>query len=76
MMIIALSTSSRRIHLLSVKSLVIYMEGDTSLRRTIDSLAQKKYDDKRKLLVSFDLEMIDLRHVSSSISSVQAPTLI
>ena len=28
-----------------------YTEGDTSLRRTIDSLAQTKYDDKRKLLV-------------------------
>jgi chitin synthase len=28
-----------------------YTEGDTSLRRTIDSLAQLKYDDKRKLLV-------------------------
>ncbi|KAJ3510325.1 hypothetical protein NLJ89_g4744 [Agrocybe chaxingu] len=28
-----------------------YTEGDTSLRRTIDSLAQMKYDDKRKLLV-------------------------
>jgi len=28
-----------------------YTEGDQSLRRTIDSLAQMKYDDKRKLLV-------------------------
>ncbi|KAF6741605.1 glycosyltransferase family 2 protein [Ephemerocybe angulata] len=28
-----------------------YTEGDTSLRRTIDSLAQMKYDDKRKLLL-------------------------
>ncbi|PPQ68466.1 hypothetical protein CVT24_005563 [Panaeolus cyanescens] len=28
-----------------------YTEGDASLRRTIDSLAQMKYDDKRKLLV-------------------------
>lgn len=28
-----------------------YTEGETSLRRTIDSLAQLKYDDKRKLLV-------------------------
>lgn len=28
-----------------------YTEGDVSLRRTIDSLAQLKYDDKRKLLV-------------------------
>ncbi|KAF8625844.1 hypothetical protein AX17_006740 [Amanita inopinata Kibby_2008] len=28
-----------------------YTEGDSSLRRTIDSLAQLKYDDKRKLLV-------------------------
>ncbi|KAH9984858.1 glycosyltransferase family 2 protein [Russula vinacea] len=28
-----------------------YTEGDASLRRTIDSLAQLKYDDKRKLLV-------------------------
>lgn len=28
-----------------------YTEGDTSLRKTIDSLAQMKYDDKRKLLV-------------------------
>ncbi|KXN87631.1 Chitin synthase 8 [Leucoagaricus sp. SymC.cos] len=28
-----------------------YTEGDTSLRRTIDSLAQLKYDDKRKLMV-------------------------
>jgi chitin synthase len=28
-----------------------YTEGDTSLRRTINSLAQMKYDDKRKLLV-------------------------
>ena len=28
-----------------------YTEGDTLLRRTIDSLAQMKYDDKRKLLV-------------------------
>lgn len=28
-----------------------YTEGDGSLRRTIDSLAQMKYDDKRKLLV-------------------------
>ncbi|KAJ6586612.1 glycosyltransferase family 2 protein [Mycena sp. CBHHK59/15] len=28
-----------------------YTEGDTSLRRTIDSLAQLKYDDKRKLLL-------------------------
>ncbi|KAF8905955.1 glycosyltransferase family 2 protein [Gymnopilus junonius] len=28
-----------------------YTEGDVSLRRTIDSLAQMKYDDKRKLLV-------------------------
>jgi chitin synthase len=28
-----------------------YTEGDLSLRRTIDSLAQLKYDDKRKLLV-------------------------
>jgi chitin synthase len=28
-----------------------YTEGDTSLRRTIDSLAQLKYDNKRKLLV-------------------------
>ncbi|PFH46960.1 glycosyltransferase family 2 protein [Amanita thiersii Skay4041] len=28
-----------------------YTEGDGSLRRTIDSLAQLKYDDKRKLLV-------------------------
>ncbi|KAJ3999067.1 glycosyltransferase family 2 protein [Lentinula boryana] len=28
-----------------------YTEGDSSLRRTIDSLAQMKYDDKRKLLV-------------------------
>ena len=28
-----------------------YTEGDTSLRRTIDSLAQMKYDDKRKLIV-------------------------
>lgn len=28
-----------------------YTEGDISLRRTIDSLAQLKYDDKRKLLV-------------------------
>jgi chitin synthase len=27
-----------------------YTEGDGSLRRTIDSLAQMKYDDKRKLL--------------------------
>ena len=27
-----------------------YKEGDGSLRRTIDSLAQMKYDDKRKLL--------------------------
>jgi chitin synthase len=28
-----------------------YTEGEASLRRTIDSLAQMKYDDKRKLLV-------------------------
>ncbi|KAF7335174.1 Glycosyltransferase family 2 protein [Mycena sanguinolenta] len=28
-----------------------YTEGDASLRRTIDSLAQLKYDDKRKLLM-------------------------
>lgn len=28
-----------------------YTEGDGSLRRTIDSLAQLKYDDKRKLMV-------------------------
>ncbi|KAF4613327.1 hypothetical protein D9613_010804 [Agrocybe pediades] len=28
-----------------------YTEGDQSLRRTIDSLAQLKYDDKRKLIV-------------------------
>ena len=28
-----------------------YTEGDVSLRRTIDSLAQLKYDDKRKLLL-------------------------
>jgi chitin synthase len=28
-----------------------YTEGDSSLRRTIDSLAQLKYDDKRKLLL-------------------------
>ena len=28
-----------------------YMEGDVSLRRMIDSLAQLKYDDKRKLIV-------------------------
>lgn len=28
-----------------------YTEGDTSLRRTIDSLALMKYDDKRKLLL-------------------------
>lgn len=28
-----------------------YTEGDTSLRRTIDSLAQMKYNDKRKLLM-------------------------
>ncbi|KAF5344589.1 hypothetical protein D9758_013900 [Tetrapyrgos nigripes] len=28
-----------------------YTEGDTELRRTIDSLAQLKYDDKRKLIV-------------------------
>ena len=28
-----------------------YTEGDSSLRKTIDSLAQMKYDDKRKLLV-------------------------
>ncbi|KAL0946000.1 hypothetical protein HGRIS_012276 [Hohenbuehelia grisea] len=28
-----------------------YTEGDQSLRRTIDSLAQMKYDDKRKLLL-------------------------
>ncbi|KAJ7223811.1 chitin synthase-domain-containing protein [Mycena rebaudengoi] len=28
-----------------------YTEGDTSLRRTIDSLAQLKYDNKRKLLI-------------------------
>ncbi|KAJ7036193.1 glycosyltransferase family 2 protein [Mycena alexandri] len=28
-----------------------YTEGDQSLRRTIDSLAQLKYDDKRKLLL-------------------------
>ncbi|KJA23760.1 glycosyltransferase family 2 protein [Hypholoma sublateritium FD-334 SS-4] len=28
-----------------------YTEGDVSLRRTIDSLAQMKYDDKRKLIV-------------------------
>ncbi|KAF8643335.1 hypothetical protein AX16_009064 [Volvariella volvacea WC 439] len=28
-----------------------YTEGDASLRRTIDSLAQMKYDDKRKLLL-------------------------
>lgn len=28
-----------------------YTEGDSSLRKTIDSLAQLKYDDKRKLLV-------------------------
>ncbi|KIM80662.1 glycosyltransferase family 2 protein [Piloderma croceum F 1598] len=28
-----------------------YTEGDTSLRRTIDSLANLKYDDKRKLLL-------------------------
>lgn len=28
-----------------------YTEGDVSLRKTIDSLAQLKYDDKRKLLV-------------------------
>ena len=28
-----------------------YTEGDVSLRRTIDSLAQLKYDDKRKLIV-------------------------
>jgi chitin synthase len=28
-----------------------YTEGDASLRKTIDSLAQLKYDDKRKLLV-------------------------
>ncbi|KAF9230566.1 chitin synthase-domain-containing protein [Melanogaster broomeanus] len=27
-----------------------YTEGETSLRRTIDSLAQLKYDDKRKLI--------------------------
>ena len=28
-----------------------YTEGDSSLRKTIDSLAQLKYDDKRKLLL-------------------------
>ena len=28
-----------------------YTESDTSLRKTIDSLAQMKYDDKRKLLL-------------------------
>ena len=28
-----------------------YTEGDVSLRRTIDSLAQMKYDDKRKLIL-------------------------
>jgi chitin synthase len=28
-----------------------YTEGDASLRKTIDSLAQMKYDDKRKLLL-------------------------
>jgi chitin synthase len=28
-----------------------YTEGDSSLRKTIDSLAQMKYDDKRKLIV-------------------------
>ncbi|KAF8064853.1 glycosyltransferase family 2 protein [Lyophyllum atratum] len=28
-----------------------YTEGDSSLRRTIDSLAQMKYDDKRKLIL-------------------------
>ncbi|KAF8872468.1 glycosyltransferase family 2 protein [Infundibulicybe gibba] len=28
-----------------------YTEGDSSLRKTIDSLAQMKYDDKRKLLL-------------------------
>ncbi|KAH0831304.1 glycosyltransferase family 2 protein [Lanmaoa asiatica] len=28
-----------------------YTEGETSLRRTIDSLAQLKYDDKRKLIL-------------------------
>lgn len=28
-----------------------YTEGDSSLRKTIDSLAQLKYDDKRKLIV-------------------------
>jgi chitin synthase len=28
-----------------------YTEGDASLRRTIDSLAQLKYDDKRKLMI-------------------------
>lgn len=28
-----------------------YTEGETSLRRTMDSLAQMKYDDKRKLLL-------------------------
>ena len=28
-----------------------YTEGDTSLHKTIDSLAQMKYDDKRKLLL-------------------------
>ncbi|KAK1233332.1 hypothetical protein PQX77_003520 [Marasmius sp. AFHP31] len=28
-----------------------YTEGDASLRKTVDSLAQLKYDDKRKLLI-------------------------
>jgi chitin synthase len=28
-----------------------YTEGETSLRHTIDSLAQLKYDDKRKLIL-------------------------
>ena len=31
-----------------------YTEGDVSLHRTIDSLAQMKHDDKRKLLVICD----------------------
>jgi hypothetical protein len=36
-----------------------YTEGDTSLQRTVDSLAQMKYNDKRKLLIVICDSMID-----------------
>ena len=34
-----------------IRQVLCYTEGDTSLRKTIDSFAQMKYDDKYKLLL-------------------------